>query len=306
MPLNIAESAGQRHWSGMVEPEAGVQLPCTIIRGRSPGPKLLVTAGVHGAEYSSIEAARRLCQTAPDDVVGELTILPIISIEAFFKHLAFIHPADNKNLNRVFPGKADGTPAERRAAWLTSVMKGMDGYIDLHCGDMTETLIPFSVLPKDDAKSAEMALASGLPYAVKSAATGHSYDAALGVGVPGLILESGNNGLWTEDSVGLLVTGVRRIMAHLGMLSNSAAAPAPVAETPVLCSMAGAAAPAAGYWHPAIKLGDKVKPGDLLGTMYDLAGKWERKITSEREGMILYYSTSLAISQGEALVGIRV
>ncbi len=306
MPLNIAESTGQRHWSGMVEPETGVSLPCTIIRGRSPGPKLIVTAGVHGAEYSSIEAARRLCATSPDDIVGELVILPIINIEAFFKHLAFFHPLDNKNINRVFPGNPNGTPAERRAAWLTQAITGMDAYIDLHCGDMTETLIPFSVLPKDDARSTEMALASGLPYAVRSAATGHSYDAAIGVGVPGLILESGHNGLWTEDSVGLLELGVRRIMAHLGMLSNTAAPPPPPAQKPVLCSMAGAAAPAAGYWHPAIKLGDKVKPGDLLGTMYDLAGKWERKITSERDGMILYHSTSLAISQGEALVGIMV
>jgi predicted deacylase len=306
MPLNVPESAGQRQWSGTIEPEAGVQLPCTIIRGRSPGPKLIISAGVHGAEYSSIEAARRICAMAPDDIVGEITILPIINIEAFFKHLAFFHPADNKNINRVFPGNPEGTPAERRAAWLTNAIKGHDAYIDLHCGDMTETLIPFSVLSKDDEKSLELAVASGLPYAVKSASQGNSYAAAVRVGVPGLILESGNNGLWTEDSVGLLETGVRRIMAHLGMLSNSAKAAPPPAQQPVVCSMVGSPAPAAGYWHPAVKLGQKVKPGDLLGTLYDLGGKWERKIEIEREGMILYHSTSLAISQGEALVGIAV
>jgi predicted deacylase len=306
MPLHIAESIGQRRWSGFVEPETGVSLPCTIIRGRSPGPKLIISAGVHGAEYSSIEAARRLCATPPDDIVGELVILPIVNIEAFFKHLAFFHPLDNKNINRVFPGDPNGTPAERRAAWLTGAIKGMDAYIDLHCGDMTETLIPFSVVPKDDERSTAMALASGLPYAVKSAATGHSYDAAIGVGVPGLILESGSNGLWTEDSVGLLENGVKRIMAHLGMRSNTALAVPPPAQKPVLCSMAGSAAPVAGFWHPAVALGDRVKPGDRLGTLHDLSGDGKRDILAERDGMILYHSTSLAISQGEALVGIKV
>ena len=306
MSLHIAESTGQRRWSGYVEPEKGVSLPCTVIRGRSPGPKLIVSAGVHGAEYSSIEAARRLCAMSPDDIVGELVILPIVNIEAFFKHLAFFHPLDNKNINRVFPGNPDGTPAERRAAWLTGAIKGMDAYIDLHCGDMTETLIPFSVLPKDDERSTAMALASGLPYAVKSAATGHSYDAAIAVGVPGLILESGGNGLWTEDSVALLENGVKRIMAHLGMLSNTARTVPPSPKKPELCSMAGSAAPVAGFWHPTIKLGDEVKPGDRLGTLHDLSGEGKRDILAERGGMVLYHSTSLAISQGEALVGIKV
>ena len=75
MPLHVPASEGQRRWTGTVEPEPGLALPCTIIRGRAPGPKLLVTAGVHGAEYSSIEAARRLTALSSESIVGELTIL---------------------------------------------------------------------------------------------------------------------------------------------------------------------------------------------------------------------------------------
>src|SRR5438477_10584529 len=106
MPLIVPQSEGQRPWSGMVEPEPGVALPCTIIRGGRPGKRLLVTAGVHGAEYSSIEAARRLTRLSPDEIAGELVVLPVVSIEAFWKHLAFVSPLDGKNLNRVFPGDA--------------------------------------------------------------------------------------------------------------------------------------------------------------------------------------------------------
>jgi predicted deacylase len=303
MPLSIREAEGQRRWSGFVEPEAGVALPCTVIRGMEPGKRLLVTAGVHGAEYSSIEAARRLTRHSWDGLRGELHILPVVSIEAFWKHLAFMSPLDGKNLNRVFPGDAKGSASERRAAWLTEAMTGMDAYIDLHCGDMTETLIPFAVFP-DDPRATEMALASGLPYAVKSGAKGHSYAAALSVGVPGLILESGGNGLWTEESVGLLVAGVERIMRRLGMLPAAAGAPEPPA--PTLCRMATTAAPAAGYWHPAVALGMPVEIGTRLGTLYELTGAGERAVLAETAGFVLYHSTSLAISAGEALVGVAI
>jgi uncharacterized protein len=302
MALQLPASGDARHWTGFVEPEAGVSLPCTRIRGARPGKRVLISAGIHGGEYSSIEAARRLTQLSPDEIAGELVLLPVVSIEAFWRHLAFLSPLDWKNLNRVFPGKADGTPSERRAAWLSAAMAGMDGYIDLHCGDMTETLIPFAVFP-GEARSREMALASGFPYAVESGSPGHSYSAAVAQGVPGLILESGGNGLWTEESVGLLLSGVRRILAHLGMLTGPAPA---VAAPPTVCRMAGTAAPVAGFWHPAVKLGDSVAPNGVIGVIHDLAGPGKREIRTEQGGRVLYHSTSLAISQGEALVGIGV
>src|ERR1700682_3522113 len=102
MPLHVPASAGQKTWSGYVEPEPGLALPCTIIRGNRPGPKLLVTAGVHGAEYSSIEAARRLTQLPTDGLTGELTILPVINPGAFWSHQPYINPSDGKNINRMF------------------------------------------------------------------------------------------------------------------------------------------------------------------------------------------------------------
>src|SRR5690349_5835594 len=109
MAIEFPGESDARRWTGYVEPEPGLKLPCTIIRGRAGGAKLLVTAGVHGAEYSSIEAARRLTQTQPDAFAGTLTILPIVNVGAFFQHRAFRNPADEKNVNRVFPGDPKGT-----------------------------------------------------------------------------------------------------------------------------------------------------------------------------------------------------
>jgi predicted deacylase len=304
MPLDVPASAGRNHWSGYVEPEAGLSLPCTIIRGRSPGPKLLVTAGVHGAEYSSIEAARRLTSLSPDHLVGELTILPVINIHAFWSHQPYINPLDGKNINRVFPGNITGSASERLAAWLvTTAMKGADAYVDLHCGDIIEALWPFAIFPDGDDRSAELAVASGLPYVVRSTSAGHSYGAAAAIGVPAALLESGSNGLWTEDSVSLLESGVRQIMAKLGMLPDSGVVKPP---SPTICRMKVTNAPVSGFWHCAVSPGAVVREGAPLGVIHDLAGQGKHEILAEHSGPVLYHVTSLAISAGEPLVGIAV
>jgi predicted deacylase len=304
MPLHVPASAGQKTWSGYVEPEPGLALPCTIIRGNRPGPKLLVTAGVHGAEYSAIEAGRRLTTLDPDRLSGEIAILPIVNIKAFWSHQPYINPLDGKNINRVFPGDANGTASDRLAAWLVqTAMTGMDCYVDLHCGDIIEALLPFAIFPDGDARSGELAMASGFSYVVKSSASGHSYGAATKIGVPGVLLESGGNGLWSEDSVALLETGVELIMAKLGMLSHVSPAPK---SAPRICRMAVTKAPVSGFWHPGVTPGATVERGATVGIIHDLVGAGKRTIVAEHSGPILYHVTSLAISEGEPLLGIAI
>jgi uncharacterized protein len=303
MPLHVPASAGQDHWSGYVEPEPGLALPCTILRGRKKGPKLLVTAGVHGAEYSAIEAARRLAALDPARLSGELTILPVINIKAFWSHQPYINPLDGKNINRVFPGDPNGTASDRLAAWLVQTgMRGMDAYVDLHCGDIIEALLPFAIFPDGDARSGELATASGFSYVVRSSASGHSYGAASKLGIPGVLLESGGNGLWSEESVGLLETGVELIMAKLGMLSDVGG----TRPAPLVCRMAVTKAPVSGYWHPAVTPGATVERGATVGVIHDLVGPGKRTILAEHSGPILYHVTSLAITEGEPLVGIAI
>ena len=237
-------------------------------------------------------------------LTGELTILPIVNIKAFWSHQVYINPLDGKNINRVFPGDANGTASDRLAAWLVqNAMTGMDCYVDLHCGDIIEALLPFAIFLDGDARSGELATASGFSHVVRSSSIGHSYGAATRMGIPGVLLESGGNGLWSEDTVEPLVSGVERIMAKLGMLSDASAAPKPA---PRLCRMAVTKAPVSGFWHPAVTPGANVERGAAVGVIHDLVGTGKRTIAAEHSGPILYHVTSLAISEGEPLVGIAI
>ena len=126
------------------------KLPIFLINGAYDGPVLAITGGIHGAEYASIEAALRLAHSLdPAKLHGRVIVLPIVSMQAYKSRSIYIVPMDGKNLNRQFPGDAEGTASEQLAYWLTfNVFKQADYYVDLHGGDLNEALIPFTVFQK--------------------------------------------------------------------------------------------------------------------------------------------------------------
>jgi predicted deacylase len=288
---------------GHVCPVEGIEIPFGLIEGGEPGPCLLVTAGVHGSEYCSIEAATRLMQMEPEQIKGTLLVLPILNVQGFRKRSIYVMPEDGKNLNRMFPGKADGSTSERLAHWLvTSVYPQADAYLDLHGGDLDESLAPFTLFPKDCEKSRKLAAVFGLPIAVAAGGEGYTINAAYKVGVPSLLPEVSGNGLWGEETVGQMMAGIERVMHHLGMIEGPVQ-PAPQIA-PECVTMWVPSAPVDGMWYPAKDLTEVVCVGDELGEIRDVFGTVLASIRSEKEGFILYRLTSLAVNKGEALLGV--
>jgi predicted deacylase len=299
-----ALSTGQaRTEFGHVQPIDELEIPFAIIEGSQPGPCLLVTAGVHGSEFCSIEAAVRLIQTNPDEIKGTLLILPILNMQGFHKRSIYVMPQDGKNLNRMFPGKPDGTTSERLAHWLvTSVYPLADAYIDLHGGDLDEGLAPFTIFPAGCEKSQALAAAFGVPVAVAAGGSGYTIDAARRLGIPSILPEVSGNGLWSEETVSLLTEGIRMVMQALGMVGGDAEkAPREPLE---VVTMWVPNATRTGLWYPCKELSEAVAKGELLGEIRNVFGEVLASIHSEKDGFILYRLTSLSVNQGEALLGV--
>ncbi len=292
-----------RREQGHVTPFEGVEIPFFLIEGAAPGPCLLVTAGVHGSEYCSIEAALRLRAVSPEEIRGTLLVLPILNVRGFRARSIYVMPEDGKNLNRMFPGRSDGSASERLAHRLVaSVYPQADAYLDLHGGDLDESLLPFSLFPSGHAASRALAAAFGLPIAVSAGGEGYTINAAGRIGVPSVLAEVGGNGLWDEAGVAQMGAGIRRAMHHLGMIDGPVA-PAPQ-EEPHVVTMWVPAAPCDGLWYPAKDLDAPVATGENLGEIRDVFGTVLATIPSERAGFILYRLTSLAVNRGEALLGV--
>jgi predicted deacylase len=96
-----------------------VQVPVVLVRGTTPGPVLVVTAGIHGGEYVPMVAAQEFAAGLdPERVRGTVAVCLRANPAAFRGRTAFLNPADGENLNRSFPGDPAGSPTSRLATWL--------------------------------------------------------------------------------------------------------------------------------------------------------------------------------------------
>lgn len=288
---------------GFLSPNLGqaVEIPYIISKGVREGPTLLVTAGVHGAEYASIEAANRVATLDPNKLSGTLVVLPVVNTLSFFARSIYLTPPDQKNLNRMFPGDPEGSFSQRLAHWLIDeFIRRADAHIDLHGGDMIEPLIPFTIFYRDHAPSQAMAQAFGIDLLIASDSPGTTCTEAAKAGTPSVLAEAGGQGIWLEADIERLRQGSERVMRHLGMLEGGLE-PVP---TRLLSEFAWLRSDAAGFWYPLVTAGDIVQQGQKLGQVKTLLGETVQEVTSSINGTVLFSVSSLAINKGDPLYGI--
>ena len=284
------------------------QLPVFLINGAHDGPVLAITGGIHGAEYASIEAALRLAHSLdPAKLHGRVMVLPVVSMQAYKSRSIYIVPMDGKNLNRQFPGDAEGTASEQLAYWLTfNVFKQANYYVDLHCGYLNEALVPFTVFQKagdktTNEKSLELARAFGIKYLVGSDIKGSTISAAAALGIPGILAESGGQGIWEPHHIQTLSDGLDRMMHHLGMVEGTTTKPG---ETVVMNQFVWMWSEYDGCYYPEVHVGDMGTVGQPVGRVADFEGKTLQRIQAPVSGAVLFVVTTLAINQGDPLLAV--
>ncbi len=304
----ISAAPGQRARGVLPVVNGGESLPFTLLCGAYEGPVVLITAGIHNAEYVGIQAAMELAdELEPDRLHGDVILLPLVNRNGFEHRTMSMVYDDGKNLNRVFPGRPDGTLSERIAWTITEELhKRVDYYIDLHGGDGYEELTPYVYCPgRADPevvrKSKAMAMQIDVPYLIVSPfGSGGSYNHAAHLGVPSILLERGGMGRWTAEEVEADKKDVRNVFRHLGLLRD-----APEDRT-FLPADAGnvfyEAADHTGCWYPEKRVGDRIRKGELLGVIRDYTGQELQACVARQDGILLYQVASLAILQHGPMV----
>ena len=292
---------------------AGLDVPLVEITGGADGPLLTVISGVHGCEYASMAAVRRWTRSLESrELRGRVRAVPVLNLPSFRARTPFVVPDDGKNLNRCFPGDASGTLADRLAyAAFHQLITGSDALIDAHCGDMVEALEPFALYETGpaEARASEIATAYGLPYVIRQepgpdrAVGGTTSSAAAAIGIPAITAESGECGLVQEEAVAAHVRGLDRVLATLGMTDSPAAADG---EPPTyLTRFIWLRCDDAGWWEPAVRTGEHVAEGQVLGTVSTLdGGQVMQTITAPSDGVPMFITSSPAVADGGLLLGL--
>src|SRR3712207_7586024 len=149
--------------------DSATRIPITVLRGARAGPTLALIAGTHGAEVAPIVALQRLRAVVdPAQLRGPLILVHVANMPSFLHRTVYRGPWDQKNLNRVYPGRRDGTASERIAhAITTEVIDRADYVVDMHAGDANESLRPYTYCSRlgldsrVDSAARETALACG-------------------------------------------------------------------------------------------------------------------------------------------------
>ena len=289
---------------------ADLEHPAFEARGEREGQHVALIAGIHGCEYSSIAAVVRFMnELDTDELAGSITAVPVVSMQSFQRRSPFIVPEDGKNLNRTFPGTYDGTYTDALARSIfDELIAPADVLIDLHGGDLVEALEPFVIYEASpvEERAHALAVAFGLPYVVREepadGLAGMTCTAAAQAGIPAVIAEAGGCGLLDPVAVEMLVNGVRNALRSLEML------PGPVDPPRADMRLVGAfdwlRCRDAGFWEAAVGAGDEVKQGHLLGRVASLHGEVQEEIHAPRGGVILFLTTSAAVSGDALLLGL--
>jgi uncharacterized protein len=292
--------------------EPGTTIPISIVHGSRPGPVLVLTAAVHGYEYPPVLALQRLRKTLdPTMLSGTVVLVHVANMPSFLKRTVYYSPVDWKNLNRVFPGNADGTISERIADVLTrQVIDRATHVIDLHCGDGNESLRPYVYWvttgePPVAEEGRQLALAFGIDHIVIDSARPSDPGASLYVsntaitrGKPALTIESGALGQSDEESIVRIERGIAGVLKHLKM---QASGPEPVKNPVWIGRNEVLRSQSTGLFYAAVERGHWVAEGTLIGTITDFFGRTLEEIRSPFAGVVLYVIGTPPISEGEPL-----
>jgi hypothetical protein len=288
------------------------KIPITLINGKKPGKTLALVAGIHGYEYPPILALQRLkSMISPDDLEGSLILVHIANLPSFQRRTIYYNPYDWKNLNRVFPGDPDGTPAERIAYVLTEeVVKKCDFLIDMHCGDGNEALIPYTywmITGKKtlDQQSKDLALAFGIDKIImdKTRTKDLSESKYLGNTAvlllkPAITIESGCLGRTDEESIVRVVNGALSVMKHLDMIKG---VPDMVKEPVWIDKYQVIYSETTGLFYPLKEMGQEVKKGELVGYTTDYFCEKTAELSAPFNGIVLYIVKTPPANKGEPL-----
>lgn len=296
--------------------DPGTFIPVSVLRGAKPGPTLLIVAGVHGFEFISLLTAERLADDIdPTALAGTLILVRAANVPAFEERSPYVNPFDRKNLNRSFPGKADGTQSERIAhALATELITRADFVVDAHSGDGAEWLESFvgvygGPLATGYSQALGFAEALGVPRLVRYQMRRQEQidrarslnRQAVAQGVATVLLEVGENGRRDDALVTMAVNGLKSGMSFLGMLTGEE-----IKRTDLQYFEGETSVPVAhsGLWHPAMAEGRLIEEGEVLGQIRDYAGRLVETVLAPTAGYALYGLAGPPVRAGDSVVAI--
>jgi predicted deacylase len=279
-----------------------MSMPVRIIRGRRDGPRLFISAAIHGDELNGVEIIRRLHQEKLlKRLRGALITIPIVNVFGVIHHSRYL--PDRRDLNRSFPGSERGSLAGRLAdLFMTEIVANATHGIDLHTGALHRENLPHLRVNMSDPVTEQIANAFGVPVIINSdLRDGSLRQVAAEQGIPMLLYEGGEALRFDELSIRAGVKGILNVMRALEMLPKRRYQPKKQIESLVARSSSWVRATDSGIFRAFSALGSRVAKGEVLGAIASPFGDIKVDLLSPSSGIVIGKSKLPLVNEGDAL-----
>lgn len=272
--------------------------PVFVAHGVERGQTLCVTAAIHGDELNGIEISRQLLYDIdPQRLKGTVIAVPIVNLHGFRQGSRYL--PDRRDLNRHFPGHPDGSAASRIAYSLfESVIRHCDALVDLHTGSFHRTNLPQIRADLNIPGVRELTKGFGATAVLHGTGpNGSIRKAATDADIPAVTLEAGEPMRFQPEEVEHGVRALQSLLRHLGMTERFRRWGEP---QPLYYESHWVRADHGGILVSRVTLGQRVKEGDILGTITDPITSRRNEVRSPWSGRVLGMALNQAVIPGFA------
>jgi N-alpha-acetyl-L-2,4-diaminobutyrate deacetylase len=295
---------------------ANLLVPIMVV-SRGAGPTALVLAGNHGDEYPGQVAILKLMRSIePEMIDGRLILIPALNLPAA-RAATRLSPLDGKNLNRCFPGRADGSVTEMIAHYVTTeLFPRADIVIDIHTGGRSVDFYPCAHMhlvpdPTQRRRMVEGTLAWNSDFAFL-------YTDVAGTGLlPGEAERQGKIVITTEMGGGepvpasvhrLTQEGLRNVLVHFGIIRGEKKTRADLGLPPTrwvqsLDREDYRFAPESGIYENLVDLGAEVSAGQPVGQIHFLErpDRDPVAVVAPSKGILIATRAPSLVAQGDCV-----
>lgn len=303
-PFDI--EAGSRHDTSFKISETysgrSVSIPIHVRRGPMDGPKLFVTAALHGDELNGTGAIRELLASDQWELArGTLLFAPVLNIlafEAFSRYLP-----DRRDLNRSFPGAKTGSMASTMARRIfDGIISRCDFGVDLHTAAVRRTNYPNVRANLSNPGCERLATVFGTGIMMDSVGPeGSLRRAATDGGVPTIVVEGGEVWKIEPSVVQCMSRGILNVLKRLEMVEGEPEFPK---KQTLIRRAKWVRAQRGGLIQLHVAPGDVVAKGDPIATNCDLLNNQQNTVFAPFGGVVIGCSTLPAVRPGEPIVNI--
>ena len=282
--------------------QGSMALPVVVIHGEHPGPRIWISAAIHGDEVNGVEIVRKVIRVVDaKHLHGALLAVPIVNVFGFINESRYL--PDRRDLNRCFPGTRRGSMASRLARiFMDEVVGNCELGIDLHTACIRNENLPQIRADLGDPGTRRLAKAFGAPvYLHSRVRDGSLREAAVKRGIKVLLYEAGEPLKFDEHCINIGYRGVLRVMAALDMIHGRGISSAEL-KSQELRQSRWVRAPSSGILRLSVETGDFVAKGEIIGAISDAFGEDNHVLKAPSDGIVIGLSTNPLVSQGGALV----